>query len=98
MPIRYARSWRKKISAMVADGRHSTGLIATPWKTLAASRDEKLGDQAAHRQVPMKTMALTRYTGRFPNRMAVGEAITEPIPKPIMYRPVVSETVSTETS
>lgn len=30
MPIRNARSCRKKISAIVADGRHSTGLTAMP--------------------------------------------------------------------
>jgi hypothetical protein len=35
-----------------------------------------------------------RYTGRFPNRIAVGEAITEPTPRPIMYKPVVSDTLA----
>lgn len=42
-------------------------------------------------------MAPTRYTGRFPNRIAVGEARTEPTPKPIMYNPVVSDTLAVVT-
>lgn len=38
MPTRYARSCRKKISAMVAEGRHSTGLTAIPWKMRARTK------------------------------------------------------------
>lgn len=45
-PMRNALSCKKKISAMVADGRHSTGLTAIPWKILANINDVKLGDKA----------------------------------------------------
>lgn len=60
MPIRKARSWRKKISAMVADGRHSTGLTATPWKIRATTREAKLGDAAHQIEVAMYTTAPKR--------------------------------------
>lgn len=40
----------------------------------------------------MKSIEQTRYTGLFPQRIAVGLANTEPTPIPIIKRPVVSET------
>jgi hypothetical protein len=39
MPRRYALSWRKNISAMVALGRHSTGETAKPWTMRATTRE-----------------------------------------------------------
>jgi hypothetical protein len=68
----------------VADGRHSTGLTAKPWKILAIKRELKLGDHAAQSDVAMNMMALPKYTGRLPKRIAVGENMTEPMPMPIM--------------
>lgn len=76
----------------MADGKHSTELTATPWKTRAAIKDPKVGDAAHQIDVPINRNALTRYTGRFPQRIAVGLANTDPTPIPIMYSPVVSET------
>jgi hypothetical protein len=77
IPIRNARSWRKKISAIVADGRHSTGLTATPWKMRASIKEMKFGESAHHTEVAIKRTAPSRYTGRLPQRMAVGEKTTE---------------------
>jgi hypothetical protein len=51
MPTRKARSCRKKISAMVADGRHSTGLTEIPWKILAITRFVKFGALAHQQEV-----------------------------------------------
>lgn len=91
-PRRYARSCRKNISAIVAEGRHSTGLTTRPWKMRATTRDEYDGDLAHHTDERMKQQAVKRYTGRFPKAMAVGDAMTLPIPSPIMYKPVVRAT------
>jgi hypothetical protein len=60
MPIRNALSCKKKISAIVADGRHSTGLTAIPWKIRAIRREVKFGDNAHHIEDKMKMMALNR--------------------------------------
>ena len=58
--MRNALSWRKKISAIVADGRHSTGLTAIPWKILASINEVKLGDKAHQTADKMKIMTLNR--------------------------------------
>jgi hypothetical protein len=57
MPIRKARSCRKKISAIVADGKHSTGLTEIPWKTLAVARFVKFGALAHQHEVATNIMA-----------------------------------------
>jgi hypothetical protein len=60
--------------------------------------DLQFGDKAHQTDARQKTTIDARYTGRLPNRMAVGEATILPMPKPSMYRPVVSATCEIETS
>jgi len=68
-----------------------------PWKIRATMSEAKLGEAAHQTEQAMSMTAPKRYTGRFPYRMAVGEKMTDPIPMPIMYKPVVRETCSTST-
>jgi hypothetical protein len=60
MPTRKALSWRKKISAIVAEGRHSTGLTAIPWRILATMRCGKLGARAHQTALTTKRIAEKR--------------------------------------